>query len=223
MADIINTILFLIFPYIAITVFIVGHSYRYMTDLWHWNARSSEFLHKDSLKYGITIFHWGVLLTLAGHIGGLLVPQRIYDLVGFDAHTHEFVAHWAGMVSGLLMVSGIIWLLSRRIIFKRMTVNTGVNDFVLLTLLFVVSGLGLFSAVFTPYDILYSIAPWIRSIVILAPEPELMAPVPVGYQLHITAALALLAYSPFTRLVHIWSAPVTYIYRSYLIYRKHSA
>jgi nitrate reductase gamma subunit len=74
--------------------------------------------------------------------------------------------------------------------------------------------------VFTHYDVPYSVAPWIRSIVVLAPDPSLIAPVPVSYKLHILTAFALLGYSPFTRLVHIWNAPVSYLYRSCVIFRK---
>ena len=55
---------------------------------------------------------------------------------------------------------------------------------------------------------------------VLAPEPELMAGVPWSYKVHILGAFALFAFSPLTRLVHIWSAPLTYLFRSYLIFRK---
>jgi len=223
MVDILNNLLFLVFPYLALTVFVVGHAYRYVTDWRHWNAKSSEFLHKDSLKYGITIFHWGALLTLLGHAGGMLIPQRFYDLVGIYAQSHALIAYWAGLLAGLLMVPGVIWLLVRRVGQERIAANTSVNDLFLLLFLLIVSGIGLYNVIFTHYDILYSVAPWIRSIVLLAPAPELMAPVPVSYKLHILAALALLGYSPFTRLVHIWSVPVTYLYRQYIVFRRRLA
>ena len=220
MTGFLNTLGFVVFPYIALTVFVVGHAWRYVTDWKRWNAASSQFLHKDSLKGGITIFHWGALLTLLGHAGGMLIPQRVYDLFGVNAAAHNFMAHWAGLVAGLLMVPGVIWLLVRRIRQERIAANTAIHDYVLLVMLLVVSGIGLYNVVFTHYDVLYSVAPWIRSIVVLAPDTALIAPVPVSYKLHILTALALLAYSPFTRLVHIWSAPVTYLYRSYVIFRK---
>src|SRR6056297_93738 len=220
MTGFLNTLGFVVFPYIVLTVFVVGHAWRYVTDWKRWNASSSQFLHKDSLKGGITIFHWGALLTLLGHAGGMLIPQRVYDLFGVNAAAHNFMAHWAGLVAGLLMVPGVSWLLVRRIRQERIAANTAIHDYVLLVMLLVVSGIGLYNVVFTHYDVLYSVAPWIRSIVVLAPDTALIAPVPVSYKLHILTALALLAYSPFTRLVHIWSAPVTYLYRNYVIFRK---
>lgn len=220
MSGFIHILGFIVFPYIALTIFVLGHAWRYVTDWKRWNAASSQFLHKDSLKGGITIFHWGALLTLVGHAGGMLIPQRIYDMFGVNAAAHNFIAHWAGLVAGLLMVAGVIWLLVRRTRQDRISANTTIHDWVLLVMLLVVSGLGLYNVVLTHYDVLYSVAPWIRSIVVLAPNPALMAPVPVSYKLHILSAFVLLAYSPFTRLVHIWSAPVTYLYRSYVIFRK---
>ncbi|MCF8039260.1 MAG: respiratory nitrate reductase subunit gamma [Desulfohalobiaceae bacterium] len=220
MTDWSNTLAFVVFPYLAITVFIVGHAWRYKTDLRRWNAGSSEFLHKGSLKYGITIFHWGALLTLIGHAGGMLIPQRLYDLAGISASAHNFLAYWAGLVAGLLMVPGVIWLLARRLKQERIAAQTSFNDYLLLVFILLVSAIGLYNVVFTHYDVLYSVAPWIRSIVVLAPEPGLMEPVPLSYKLHILTALALLGYSPFTRLVHIWSVPLTYAYRSYVLLRR---
>lgn len=223
MAEFGNTLAFAVFPYLALTTFVVGHAWRYVTDYRYWNARSSQFLHKESLKFGSTVFHRGALLTLGGHAGGMLIPQYIYDLAGIAADAHNLVAYWAGLAAGILMVSGTIWLLVRRIGRQRIAANTPVNDYVLLGLILAVSGTGLFNVVFVHHDVLYSVAPWIRGIVVLAPRPELMAPVPAGYKIHVLLALALLGYSPFTRLVHIWSAPVTYAWRSWIVYRRHAA
>jgi nitrate reductase gamma subunit len=218
-----NTLAFSVFPYLALTVFVVGHAYRYLTDAWHWNARSSQFLHPESLRYGITVFHWGALLTLVGHAAGMLIPQSLYDMVGITAHYHELMAYWIGLVAGLLMVPGTAWLLLRRFFQERIAAQSSANDCVLLILLLIVGGIGLYNVIFTHYDVLYSVAPWIRGVVTLRPDPTLMAPVPVSYKLHILTALALLAYSPFTRLVHIWSVPVAYLIRSFVLFRRQAA
>lgn len=82
--DIGNTLAFLVFPYITLTIFTFGHLSRYLIDRYGWNARSSEFLEKKKLFLGATIFHWGILLTLLGHAGGLLTPQRFLDRLGID-------------------------------------------------------------------------------------------------------------------------------------------
>lgn len=215
-----NTIAFLVFPYLALTVFVVGHLYRYMVDPLDWNARSSELLDKGSLRSASTIFHWGILLTLLGHAGGLLIPQSLYDLVGIDARAHTAIAYWMGLVVGIAAVVGAVWLLWRRLSRARIRATTRANDFVVLVGLVIVSGIGLYNVMFGHYDLLYTVAPWIRSIVILAPRPELMQPVPVGYKLHILTALALLGFSPFSRLVHIWSVPLAYSLRGLVVFRR---
>ena len=223
MADLANALAFVVFPYIALTIFVVGHAYRYITDWWGWNAKSSQFLHTESLKYASAIFHWGALLTLVGHAGGMLIPQWMYDMAGIQAQAHNLLAYWAGLIAGLLMVPGAIWLFLRRLRQERVAAATSLNDLVLLGLIILVSALGLYNVIFTHYDVLYSVAPWIRSIVAFAPKPELMAPVPLSYKLHILSALALLGYSPFTRLVHIWSVPVAYLLRSFVVFRGRTA
>jgi nitrate reductase gamma subunit len=80
--------------------------------------------------------------------------------------------------------------------------------------------LGTYNSYFKRFDVLYTIAPWIRSIVTFTPDPHLMNSVPWSYKIHILAAFTLLAFSPFTRLVHIWSVPVTYFLRPYISFRR---
>jgi nitrate reductase gamma subunit len=216
----IDVFAFLVFPYISLTVFAVGHGYRYLTDLSAWNAKSSELFEKRSLFYGITIFHWGILATLGGHAAGMLVPQWVYDLVGVNARLHETMAHLGGIVVGGAAVAGSALLLWRRIANRRAKVHTSVNDFVTLGGLLFVSGIGTYNVLFGHADILYSIAPWIRSILLFQPDVTLMASAPLGFKIHIFSALALLGFSPFSRLVHIWSVPFTYLTRRLVVFRR---
>ena len=88
---------FLVFPYLSLTIFVVGHTYRYFTDPYHWNARSSELLAKKSLQWPSMIFHYGVILTFVGHFGGLLIPQTVYDQFGIDGQMHTRIAWLLGM------------------------------------------------------------------------------------------------------------------------------
>jgi nitrate reductase gamma subunit len=215
-----NTLAYLVFPYIALTIFVVGHIYRYRKDPFRWNAKSSELLEKESLRYGSTIFHWGILLTLFGHAGGLLIPQSIFDFFGIDAGAHTLIAFYSGIFIGFAAFIGSALLLYRRYRLPRIRVTTSTSDFIALALLFFTTGIGLFN-VFRHYNVLYTIAPWIRSIVFLHPEPELMTEVPSGFKIHILSAFLLFAYSPFSRLIHIWSAPFGYMLRNYIVFRKY--
>lgn len=218
-----NTLAFLVFPYLMLTVFVVGHSYRYCTDRFYWNAKSSELLEKETLRFGIVLFHWGMIFTFVGHFFGLLTPQWLLDTVGITAEIHDFVAVNTGRLFGLMTLIGLIILVRRRVTNARVRSAGSINDLVVLTLLSVVVFLGTYNTFFARYDVLYSIAPWIRSIVTFTPDPELMLPVPWSYKIHILGAFTILGYSPFSRLVHIWSLPVTYMVRPYLSFRRRAA
>jgi nitrate reductase gamma subunit len=216
-----NTLAFLVFPYLALTTFVIGHAYRYIADPFSWNASSSEFLEKKNLYPGITIFHWGILLTLIGHAGGLLIPQTLYDIVSIDGQAHSRIAHWSGLVFGVAAFVGSVLLLWRRVIVKRIQATTTLNDYVTLVALIFVTGTGLFNVVFGHFYVLDTIAPWIRGIAFFQPNAELMRNVPLSYKVHILSAFALLGFSPFSRLVHIWSAPFSYAFRRYVVLRKY--
>lgn len=215
-----NTLLFVVIPYIALTMFIMGHVGRYLIDRYGWTAKSSEFLEKKRLFIGITLFHWGILLVLFGHVSGLLIPQRFLDLVGINAELHTFIAHYNGMATGLVACIGLGLLLYRRLSIRRIQVTTTVTDYIVLAALLVVALAGMYNVLFGGYHILDTIAPWIRSIVFFTPEPALMQGVPISYKIHIIAGLVLLAFSPFTRLVHIWSVPLGYFSRSWILFRR---
>ncbi len=215
-----NTLAFLVFPYLALATFVVGHSYRYIADSFSWNAKSSEFLEKKNLYSGITLFHWGILLTLLGHAGGLLIPQALFDMAGIDGRTHTRIAYGSGLVVGAAAFFGSILLFRRRITVKRIRAITTLNDYATLAGLVFVTGLGVYNVVFGHFYVLDTIAPWIRGIVTFRPNPELMLNVPLSYKIHILSAFVLLGFSPFSRLVHIWSAPFTYPLRRYIVFRR---
>ena len=212
---------FVAFPYMCLAFFAVGHAYRYVTDRFAWNAHSSEFIEKKNLMWGSYLFHLGILGTLAGHAGGLLIPQRLFDLVGLNGEAHTALAYYSGMGVGLMTVIGALLLLWRRLTNRQVRRMTTPADWVVIVSLVVVSGLGTFNVFFGHFYVLDTIAPWIRSIVTLQPDPRLMVAVPWGYKIHILAALLLLAFSPFSRLVHIWSAPIFYLFRRPLVFRRH--
>lgn len=214
------TVIFVVFPYITLTIFSVGHASRYITDRYNWNAKSSEFLDKEEVFFATSIFHWGMLLVLFGHIGGLLIPQHFLDLLGINEEIHSFIAHYSGMASGGAALIGLGLLLFRRISNLRIRLTTTQNDFITIIGLLFVTGSGLYNVLFSEYNMLDTVAPWIRGIVTFTPDPALMIPVPLGYKIHIVSALALLAFSPFSRLVHIWSAPVGYLFRSWIVFRR---
>ncbi len=214
-------LIFTVFPYLCLTTFVVGHAYRYVTDRFGWNARSSEFLEKKSLFYGAVLFHWGIVLTFLGHAGGLLMPQRYLDMAGISAQAHMFIAYWSGLAVGLSAFFGAALLLRRRLTNPRVQAAGTLNDIVTIGGIVLVTGAGIYNVIFGHCDVLYTVAPWIRGIVTFTPDPGLMLEVPVSYKIHVLSALALLGFSPFSRLVHIWSAPFSYAFRRHIVFRKY--
>ena len=213
-------LIFTVFPYLCLATFIVGHSYRYITDRYAWNAHSSQILDRKSLFWGVVLFHLGIILTFAVHAGGLLIPQNYYDLFGIDSQTHLAIAHWMGEVVGVAAFVGSLLLLWRRLSNKRVRLAGTINDMITLSALTLVISTGVYNVFFGHYNVLYSVAPWIRGIVFFSPDPELMRPVPLSFKLHVTAAWTLLGFSPFSRLVHIWSVPVVYFFRRRIVFRR---
>jgi nitrate reductase gamma subunit len=218
--DLIYELIFTVFPYLCLATFIVGHSYRYITDRYAWNAHSSQLLDKKSLRWGAVLFHVGIILTFAGHAGGLLIPQAYYDLFGITTNMHLAIAHWMGEVVGIAAFAGCLLLLWRRLSNARVRAAGTVNDLVTLGALTLVISTGIYNVFFGHYNVLDSVAPWIRGIVFFSPDPQLMRPVPLSFKIHVTAAWALLGFSPFSRLVHIWSVPVLYFFRRRIVFRR---
>lgn len=212
--------LYVAFPYICLILFFGGHAYRYVTDRYAWNAHSSELIEKERLFAGAILFHIGIIGTTLGHAGGLLIPQSLYDWAGISGEAHTEMAYWAGAVLGVMTFAGAVLLLTRRVVTRRIRLMTTVSDFAILTAFVIVSGAGTYAVFFGHFYVLDTVAPWIRGILTFQPDPALMKTVPFAYKLHVLLALALLAYSPFTRLVHIWSIPIFYLFRAPLVFRR---
>jgi len=216
-------LIFTVFPYLCLTTFVVGHVYRYVTDRYGYNARSSEFLEKKALFSGSVIFHWGIVLTFFGHAGGLLIPQSVFDRFGIDGQAHMAIAYRSGLAVGVAAFIGIVLLLWRRLTHERIRAVNTLNDTVTVGALLFVIGTGLYNVLFGHYNVLYTLAPWIRGIVTFTPDALLMREVPLSYKVHVLSAWALLGFSPFSRLVHIWSVPVFYFFRRRIVFRQHPA
>ncbi len=224
--NILNTLAFLVFPYLILATFVVGHIYRYLVNPHGWNTKSSELLDKKGLKFGVTFFHWGIIFTLLGHGAGLLIPQRYWDAVGINSQAHTLFATYSGFIVGAMALLGLALLIYRRISKDRILAITSLNDFVTLGLLFFVVATGftnVISGLYEHFDILTTIAPWLRGILTLTPDASLMLEVPLRFKVHILAVLTLLGFSPFSRLVHIWSVPLTYLFRRWIVFRRREA
>ncbi|WP_188453926.1 respiratory nitrate reductase subunit gamma [Virgibacillus oceani] len=220
--------LWVVFPYIAITIFILGHIYRYNTDQFGWTAKSSQFLEQKRLRFGSTVFHWGIIFVFFGHVAGLLIPKAWYTLFGISDHMYHFGAIWFGGLAGLAVVVGGFFLFLRRVSVKRVVKNSSVSDYVALIMLGIVVLVGFtntagYSASGGTFDYRVTIGPWLREIITLQPTQGMIAAMseaPIGFKLHVLLAFLLFAIWPFTRLVHVFSLPLKYLRRNYVVYRN---
>ncbi|WP_077216206.1 respiratory nitrate reductase subunit gamma [Bacillus kwashiorkori] len=214
----------LIFPYLMLTIFVVGHVWRYNTDQFGWSAKSSEFLEKRYLRWGSTLFHWGIVFVFFGHVAGVLVPRQFFDMLGITDEMYHFGAVWFGGAAGVATIVGLFLLMWRRFSVKRILRNSTKADILVLILLTIVTLTGFtntvaYTATGGHFDYRSTIGPWFRGILTFRPDIMLVVQSPFGFQLHIISAFLLFGIFPFTRLVHMWSLPLAYLRRKYLVYR----
>ena len=220
--------LWVVYPYLATAVLLGGVIWRYRYDKFGWTTRSSQLYESAILRWGSPLFHFGILMVLIGHIGGLLVPKTWTEAVGITEHTYHLSAVFIGTVAGLCTLIGLAILIARRRLTGPVFAATTKNDKAMYVVLFAVILLGLLATVRANvlgdgYDYRETVSPWLRSLFFFSPDPARMAGVPIGFKLHIVMAFTLFAFWPFTRLVHAFSAPVGYLTRPYVVYRSRDA
>jgi nitrate reductase gamma subunit len=220
-----DVVLWIIVPYLAIVTFVLGHIWRYRYDKFGWTTRSSQLYESRMLRLGSPLFHFGILLVIGGHIFGILVPEAATLAIGIGETAYHAVAVALGTVSGLMTVAGMAILIYRRRVTGPVFSATTRNDKAMYVLLAATILAGLATTVLGnllghPYDYRLGVAPYFRSIFYAHPDVNLITTAPIGFQIHVMLAWILFAAWPFTRLVHVFSAPVGYLTRPYIVYRS---
>ncbi|MGW7082496.1 respiratory nitrate reductase subunit gamma [Streptomyces sp. NPDC054871] len=218
-----RTLLWGVIPYVAFVLLVAGLLWRYRYDKFGWTTRSSQVYESKLLNIASPMFHYGILFVLVGHLVGLFIPESWTEKVGVSEHTYHLFSLYGGTAAGVLLVLGILLLLYRRRTNSPVFRATTANDKLMYLVLFAAIVLGMVAklthASGEGYNYRESMAPWARSLFTLQPDTDLMAGVPVMYQIHAVVGMALFALIPFTRLVHMFSAPVQYLFRPYVVYR----
>jgi nitrate reductase gamma subunit len=219
-----QTFFFVVFPYMCLTSFVVGHVWRYRYDKFGWTTRSSQWYESRLLRWASPMFHFGLLGVLAGHVVGLVIPETWTERFGISEELYHVMAVTLGTIAGVVMVAGLIGLIYRRRSTPAVFRATTPMDKAMYVVLGTVVALGVFNTIGVNllgegYNYRESVAIWFRSIFWFQPQGELMVDAPWSFQLHAIAAFSLLALWPFTRLVHVLSAPVGYLVRPYVVYR----
>ncbi|MDF1594889.1 MAG: respiratory nitrate reductase subunit gamma [Acidimicrobiia bacterium] len=209
-----GVLLFVVLPYVALALAIVGTVYRLKFRKFSVSSLSTQLLENRQLFWGSISFHWGVLAILVGHLLALLVP------VGFQAWNGApvrlYLLEITGFSLGLWALAGLVVLIHRRLTSRRVRVVTTPMDFVVLTLLLAQIITGLWIAVGYRWGSFWGtgvFVPWIWSLLTLRPRPELVVNVPLVLQTHATLFWLFLVAFPFSRLVHIITVPFQYLIR----------
>jgi len=219
-----NQFLWVVFPYVCLTTFVVGHVWRYRYDQFGWTTRSSQLYESRLLRIGSPLFHFGILAVFLGHVMGLGVPKAWTEAVGVSEAMYHFMAVSIGAFAGFATVVGMAILIYRRRTTGPVFSVTTRMDKVMYVFLATAIVLGLVNTVaaniLSHYDYREGVSVWFRGIFRFDLYPDLMAAAPWSFQAHGLVAMALFALWPFTRLVHAFSAPLGYLTRPYIVYRS---
>lgn len=223
-----NTLLFGIYPYIAVVICVAVSLIRFDREQYTWKAGSSQIFRTKGMVIASNCFHVGIIFVLCGHLVGLLMPESLYHHV-ISTPNKQLLAMVSGGLFGMLCFVGLTMLLHRRLTDERVRASSSFSDIAILIMLYIQLILGL-STIFVSAghmdgSVMVMLANWAQGIVTLQPfaASASIENVHILYKLHIFFGMSIVLVFPYTRLVHIISAPVWYLGRSYQIVRQKRA
>lgn len=209
---------FVVLPYFAVVLAVGGGFYRYYNDRFSFSAFSSQFLENRSLFWGSIPWHVGILIILGAHLFAFLLSgpwQRLLDLGNM-----LYVLEVTGLVLGVAALVGIVALILRRMLNVRVRATSTVMDWVMLGALLVQTTSGFWVSLGYRWGadwFMDTSVPWMVSLLTLQPNVEHVATLPFVVKLHIIGGFVVIALFPFTRLVHVVSLPLSYLWRPFQV------
>jgi nitrate reductase gamma subunit len=216
--QLINQFLFGIYPYIALSVLVLGSIVRFDREQYTWRSGSSQLLRRKQLVLGSVMFHLGVLTIFGGHFVGLLTPIWVFDALGIPHGAKQVLAIVAGGTAGVMCLTGGLLLLHRRLFDPRIRHNSTFGDTAILVLLMVQLSLGLATIPVSLQHLdgheMVKFMNWAQGVFTFRPNvADYVAEVHPIFKAHLVLGMTILLVFPFTRLVHMLSAPVWYLNR----------
>jgi nitrate reductase gamma subunit len=218
MADYLNTLLFGVYPYIALSILALGSIVRYDREPYTWRSGSSQLLRRKQLVMGSVLFHAGVLIVFFGHLVGLLTPIAIFDFLGIGHGFKQLMAIVVGGIAGGFALVGALVLLHRRLSDVRIRATSSFADIAILVLLTIQLALGLgtipLSLGHLDGEEMVKFMAWAQGIFTFdTGAAYYISDANPIFKLHLFLGLTIFLVFPFTRLVHMLSAPIRYIWR----------
>ena len=219
MAIYLNNVLYGWYPYVCLTVFLLGSLLRFDASQYTWRTGSSQLLRKRQLTWGSNLFHVGILVIFGGHAVGLLTPVVIFEALGISHTFKQLLAMTAGGIAGAACFVGITLLVHRRLFDARIRKTSSAGDIAILLMLYAQLTLGLMTIAVSAQHLdgteMVKFMDWAQGIVTLHPAAAaLILDVSPIFKLHLFLGMTIFLVFPFTRLVHVWSAPVWYLGRT---------
>ena len=224
MIQYLNVFFYDIYPYICATVFFLGSWLRYDYGQYTWRASSSQMLDKRGMVIWSNLFHIGILGIFFGHLFGMLTPHWMYAWF-LPVAAKQLMAMVLGGICGVLTLIGGAGLLWRRLTNQRVRATSTTPDIIIMSILLIQCLLGLstipFSAQYPDGSEMMKLGGWAQSIVTFrGGSSEMLNGVAFVFRLHLVLGMTIFLLFPFTRLVHVWSAPFEYFTRRYQVVRS---
>ncbi len=213
-----NTILFVVFPYVAVVLAVLVGVYRYVGDRFSYSSLSSQFLENRTLFWGSVPWHYAILIILLAHFLALVAPDAWARLVSAPARL--YMLEVVGLALAVLALAGLGLLVVRRLWDRRVRRVSSAMDWILLGVLLVQVALGLWVALVYRWGsdwYMHTAVPWLISLFTLSPRTANVLTLPWIVKLHFLLGFLLIAIFPFTRLVHAVSFPISYLWRPYQV------
>jgi nitrate reductase gamma subunit len=221
----VNTFLFGVYPYVCLSILLIGSLIRFDREPYTWKSDSSQMLRNGQLRLGSNLFHYGVIIVIIGHFAGFLAPHWAIDWA-LSPVAHQLLAMVVGGIAGIVAIIGLTILLARRLGDPRIRLNSRKWDIAVALMLWLQLALGLLTVPLSAFHmdgvLFETLTSYVKGIVTFnAGVAALMIDVPLTYKLHILLGFSLFLVSPFTRMIHIWSGvgSLAYLFRPYQIVR----
>jgi nitrate reductase gamma subunit len=218
MSGYLHNLVFGIYPYIALVVLAVGTVIRYDREPYSWRSGSSQLLRRKQLMWGSVLFHVGVIIVFFGHLVGLLTPIWVFDALGISHGAKQMLAIVVGGIAGVMAIAGATLLVHRRLFDARVRATSSFSDTGIIILLWAQLALGLLTIPISLQHLdgheMVTFMSWAQGIFSFDPQAaSYIADAAWVFKLHLFLGLTILLLFPFTRLVHMLSAPVRYLWR----------
>ena len=221
-----DNFLFGYYPYICLTIFLLGSLLRFDRDQYTWKSDSSQLLRSGQLRWGSNLFHVGVLFLFFGHSVGMLTPHALYEPF-ISAGNKQLLAILSGGLFGIFAFLGVSILLHRRLSDERIRATSKSSDILLLILFWLQLALGLLSLPLSwahlDGSVMLRLAGWAQHLLTFrSGGVDLLNDVHWVFKVHMVLGMTIFLIFPFTRLVHIWSgfASLAYLQRPYQLVRS---